>query len=176
MAAKPLLASPGNSYGCGDSFSAGFTLALACGASVEEAADLGARLGALGPDPDRGYIAGTHRADARRLEQPPEQAIAWLLEPRLSALAKGRHDVLCLVDGDGARVARHLVAAVPEVKAASVGHRGQRDRGSGGETRAALLAHGTVDAGGIAGHAPVCCGVLVCTVTLSGYDRERSWP
>ncbi|MGI8572476.1 MAG: PfkB family carbohydrate kinase [Solirubrobacteraceae bacterium] len=35
-----------DSYGCGDSFAAGFTLGLAQGATVQEAAALGARLGA----------------------------------------------------------------------------------------------------------------------------------
>jgi ribokinase len=38
---------PRDSYGCGDSFAAGFTLGLARGGSVDEAAELGARLGAL---------------------------------------------------------------------------------------------------------------------------------
>lgn len=45
-AAKP----PGparDSYGCGDSFAAGFTLELARGGTVREAAELGAQLGAL---------------------------------------------------------------------------------------------------------------------------------
>jgi ribokinase len=37
---------PRDSYGCGDSFAAGFTLGLAKGATVQEAATLGARLGA----------------------------------------------------------------------------------------------------------------------------------
>lgn len=37
---------PRDSYGCGDSFAAGFTLGLAQGASVQEAAALGARQGA----------------------------------------------------------------------------------------------------------------------------------
>jgi ribokinase len=38
---------PLDSYGCGDSFAAGFTLGLARGESVSEATALGARLGAL---------------------------------------------------------------------------------------------------------------------------------
>jgi ribokinase len=38
---------PRDSYGCGDSFAAGFTLGLARGESVSDAASLGARLGAL---------------------------------------------------------------------------------------------------------------------------------
>ncbi len=38
---------PRDSYGCGDSFAAGFTLGLAGGLPVEEAAALGARCGAL---------------------------------------------------------------------------------------------------------------------------------
>jgi ribokinase len=38
---------PRDSYGCGDSFAAGFTLGLSRGHSVNEAAALGARLGAL---------------------------------------------------------------------------------------------------------------------------------
>ncbi|HEY6398226.1 MAG TPA: PfkB family carbohydrate kinase [Solirubrobacteraceae bacterium] len=38
---------PRDSYGCGDSFAAGFTLGLAGGKSVEEAVNLGARLAAL---------------------------------------------------------------------------------------------------------------------------------
>jgi sugar/nucleoside kinase (ribokinase family) len=37
---------PRDSYGCGDSFAAAFTFALASEASVTEAADLGARWGA----------------------------------------------------------------------------------------------------------------------------------
>jgi ribokinase len=37
---------PKDAYGCGDSFAAGLTLGLAAGASVEEAADLGASCGA----------------------------------------------------------------------------------------------------------------------------------
>ena len=45
-AAKPP-GPPRDSYGCGDSFAAGFTLALAQGASVHDAADYGAELGAI---------------------------------------------------------------------------------------------------------------------------------
>jgi ribokinase len=42
----PLPGAPRDAYGCGDSFAAGFTLALARGDSVEQAAALGARCGA----------------------------------------------------------------------------------------------------------------------------------
>lgn len=45
--ALPPPAEPRDSYGCGDSFAAGFTFALAAGASVSEAAALGAERGAL---------------------------------------------------------------------------------------------------------------------------------
>ncbi len=45
--AAPPPGPPHDSYGCGDSFAAGFTLGLARGGSVSEAASLGARLGAL---------------------------------------------------------------------------------------------------------------------------------
>jgi ribokinase len=44
--ASELPGEPRDSYGCGDSFAAGFTLGLARGDSVEEAAALGARCGA----------------------------------------------------------------------------------------------------------------------------------
>ncbi|MGI8429576.1 MAG: PfkB family carbohydrate kinase [Solirubrobacteraceae bacterium] len=44
--AAPPPGEPHDAYGCGDSFAAGFTFALATGASVEEAAALGARCGA----------------------------------------------------------------------------------------------------------------------------------
>jgi ribokinase len=37
---------PEDAYGCGDSFAAGFTFGLASGASVAEAATLGAECGA----------------------------------------------------------------------------------------------------------------------------------
>jgi ribokinase len=37
---------PRDAYGCGDSFAAAFTLGLATGASVAEAASIGARAGA----------------------------------------------------------------------------------------------------------------------------------
>lgn len=45
-AAAPLPAPPCDAYGCGDSFAAGFTLGLASGSSVREAAALGASCGA----------------------------------------------------------------------------------------------------------------------------------
>jgi ribokinase len=45
-AAAPLPGKPHDSYGCGDSFAAAFTYGLAAGASVAEAADLGAQCGA----------------------------------------------------------------------------------------------------------------------------------
>jgi ribokinase len=44
--AAPLPGEPRDSYGCGDSFAAGFTLGLASGASAAGAAALGARCGA----------------------------------------------------------------------------------------------------------------------------------
>jgi ribokinase len=44
--AAPLPGEPRDTYGCGDSFAAGFTLGLASGASVAQAAALGARCGA----------------------------------------------------------------------------------------------------------------------------------
>lgn len=44
--ATPLPGPPRDSYGCGDSFAAGFTLGLGRGDSIEEAAALGARCGA----------------------------------------------------------------------------------------------------------------------------------
>ena len=44
--AAPPPGPPRDSYGCGDSFAAGFTYGLAGGASVDEAAELGARCGA----------------------------------------------------------------------------------------------------------------------------------
>ncbi len=44
--AAPLPGEPRDSYGCGDSFAAGFTFGLAVGASLAEAADIGARYGA----------------------------------------------------------------------------------------------------------------------------------
>jgi ribokinase len=44
--AAPLPGKPRDSYGCGDSFAAGFTLALARGEPVADAAALGARCGA----------------------------------------------------------------------------------------------------------------------------------
>jgi ribokinase len=44
--AAPLPGEPRDSYGCGDSFAAGFTFALAQGASVREAVALGASCGA----------------------------------------------------------------------------------------------------------------------------------
>lgn len=44
--ATPLPGPPRDSYGCGDSFAAGFTLGLGRGASIEEAATLGATCGA----------------------------------------------------------------------------------------------------------------------------------
>jgi ribokinase len=46
-AAAPLPDKSRDAYGCGDSFAAGFTLALASGESVAAAAELGARCGAL---------------------------------------------------------------------------------------------------------------------------------
>jgi ribokinase len=45
-AVAPPDAPPRDSYGCGDSFAAGFTFALASGSTVAEAAALGARCGA----------------------------------------------------------------------------------------------------------------------------------
>ena len=45
--AAPLPGRPVDSYGCGDSFAAGFTFGLADGDPVERAAELGARCGAL---------------------------------------------------------------------------------------------------------------------------------
>jgi ribokinase len=45
--ASELPGAPVDSYGCGDSFAAGFTFGLASGMSIEEAAALGARRGAL---------------------------------------------------------------------------------------------------------------------------------
>lgn len=44
--ATPLPGDPRDSYGCGDSFAAGFTFGLAAGASLAESADIGARCGA----------------------------------------------------------------------------------------------------------------------------------
>jgi ribokinase len=38
---------PHDAYGCGDSFAAGVTFALAGGSSIEDAAALGAQCGAL---------------------------------------------------------------------------------------------------------------------------------
>ncbi|HEY4830665.1 MAG TPA: PfkB family carbohydrate kinase, partial [Solirubrobacteraceae bacterium] len=45
--AVPLPGEPHDSYGCGDSFAAAFTLGLGRGDSIDEAAVLGARAGAL---------------------------------------------------------------------------------------------------------------------------------
>jgi len=45
--AAPLPGKSRDAYGCGDSFAAGFTFALASGASVAAAVELGARCGAL---------------------------------------------------------------------------------------------------------------------------------
>jgi ribokinase len=45
--AAPLRGEPHDSYGCGDSFAAGFTFGLASGATVAQAAALGAERGAL---------------------------------------------------------------------------------------------------------------------------------
>lgn len=46
-AATPLPGPPRDAYGCGDSFAAAFTLGLGRGGSIAEAANLGARAGAL---------------------------------------------------------------------------------------------------------------------------------
>jgi ribokinase len=45
-AAAPLSGRPRDSYGCGDSFAAGFAFGLASGGSVADAAAIGARCGA----------------------------------------------------------------------------------------------------------------------------------